>query len=103
MKQTKRTMLATENQSGVMPDLEIESHARISFRLPVNDAAPQALRAYREANERFRTVQWPTPFDRTTHPFNVVAITYQISRAATFFALIVKPKDMVGFPFSFAI
>jgi site-specific DNA-methyltransferase (adenine-specific) len=49
------------------PIVEVESHARISFRLPLNDATPEALRAYREANNHFRTVPWPVPFDKTTH------------------------------------
>jgi modification methylase len=47
--------------------LEIESTARVTFRLPVNDATPAALKAYREANYHFRTVPWPSPFEKTTH------------------------------------
>jgi modification methylase len=47
--------------------LQIESTARLTFKLPLNDATPAALRAYREANYHFRTVPWPGPFDKTTH------------------------------------
>jgi DNA modification methylase len=49
------------------PFVEVESHAHIAFRLPLNDNTPDALRAYREANRHFRTVPWPSPFDKTTH------------------------------------
>ncbi len=49
------------------PFLEVQSHAHITFRLPLNDNTPDALRAYREANRHFRTVPWPSPFDKTTH------------------------------------
>jgi modification methylase len=47
--------------------LEVESTGRVTFRLPLNDATPAALRIYREANYHFRTVPWPSPFDKTTH------------------------------------
>lgn len=47
--------------------VEVKSHALVSFHLPLNDATPSALRAYREANRHFRTVPWPKPFDATTH------------------------------------
>lgn len=50
------------------PDyVEIESNARVTFRLPLNDAAPGALARYRAANEHLRTVPWPSPFNRTVH------------------------------------
>lgn len=48
-------------------DVEIESRARASFQVPLNDADPGALAIYREANDHFRTVPWPAPFDKTTH------------------------------------
>lgn len=47
--------------------IEVESIAHVSFKLPLNDATPDALRVYREANYHFRTVPWPAPFDKTTH------------------------------------
>jgi len=47
--------------------LEVESRAQVSFRLPLNDASPGALNIYREANNHFRTVRWPAPFDKTVH------------------------------------
>lgn len=47
--------------------VELTSRAEVSFRLPLNDAAPGALNVYRAANDHFRTVPWPAPFDKTTH------------------------------------
>jgi modification methylase len=47
--------------------LKIESRARVSFQLPLNDADPGALAVYRKANDHFRTVPWPAPFDKTSH------------------------------------
>lgn len=38
-----------------------------TFTLPVADNTSEALQVYRAANERFREVPWPAPFDRTTH------------------------------------
>lgn len=35
--------------------------------LPLADNSPEALQVYRMANERFRQLRWPKPFDRTTH------------------------------------
>lgn len=49
------------------PFVEVQSLARLSFKLPLNDNTPAALRAYREANAHFRTVPWPSPFDQTNH------------------------------------
>jgi len=50
------------------PDsVEVRSLARISFKLPLNDNTPEALRIYREANAHFRTVPWPAPYDKTVH------------------------------------
>ncbi len=49
------------------PYLEVHSNAKVSFRLPLNDNTPEALEAFREANKHFRTVPWPSPFDKTTH------------------------------------
>lgn len=47
--------------------VEVESHAHLTFRLPLNDADKGALAHYQKANEHFRTVPWPAPFDRTSH------------------------------------
>jgi DNA modification methylase len=47
--------------------VEITSRAEVKFRLPLNDADRGALKIYREANDHFRTVPWPAPFDKTTH------------------------------------
>lgn len=49
------------------PYVEIRSRAQLVFRLPVNDADPGAIKAYQEANNHYRTVPWPAPFDKTTH------------------------------------
>ena len=57
--------------SDAKPYLEVRSNARVSFRLPLNDNTPEALEAYREANSHFRTVPWPSPFDKTTHRLRV--------------------------------
>lgn len=38
-----------------------------TFTLPAADNSPEALQVYRAANERFREVAWPEPFDKTTH------------------------------------
>jgi site-specific DNA-methyltransferase (adenine-specific) len=38
-----------------------------SVRLPFADNTSQALKVYRAANERFRQIEWPEPFDRTSH------------------------------------
>jgi modification methylase len=37
------------------------------IELPLADNTAEALQIYRAANERFRQVPWPKPFDRTTH------------------------------------
>jgi site-specific DNA-methyltransferase (adenine-specific) len=55
------------NEAPKQPSIELRSRAEVTFRLPLNDAAPGALNIYREANEHFRTVPWPAPFNRTTH------------------------------------
>jgi site-specific DNA-methyltransferase (adenine-specific) len=47
--------------------VEIRSHAERVFRLPSDANSPEALKALREANAHFRTVPWPTPWNRTTH------------------------------------
>jgi modification methylase len=49
------------------PFVELKSRPEVVFRLPLNDAAPGALNIYREANEHYRTIPWPAPFNRTTH------------------------------------
>jgi modification methylase len=41
------------------------------IRLPVADNTSQALKIYRAANERFRQIAWPTPFDKTAHTLSV--------------------------------
>ncbi|WP_201270582.1 DNA-methyltransferase [Sinorhizobium meliloti] len=38
-----------------------------TFTLPSADNSPEALQIYRAANERFREVAWPEPFNKTTH------------------------------------
>lgn len=38
-----------------------------TFTLPSADNSPEALQVYRAANERFREVAWPEPFNKTTH------------------------------------
>lgn len=45
----------------------VESNKRVRFQLPLNDAAPGALAVYRDANMHFRTVPWPSPYDKTSH------------------------------------
>ena len=47
--------------------IELKSRAEVEFRLPLNDATPGALNIYCEANEHYRTVPWPAPFNKTTH------------------------------------
>jgi site-specific DNA-methyltransferase (adenine-specific) len=37
------------------------------IELPLADNTAEALQIYRAANERFRQVPWPKPFDATTH------------------------------------
>lgn len=38
-----------------------------TFTLPSADNSPEALHVYRAANERFREIAWPEPFNKTTH------------------------------------
>lgn len=38
-----------------------------NIRLPLADNTSEALRVYRAANERFRQIPWPAPFNKTTH------------------------------------
>jgi modification methylase len=47
--------------------VELTSRAKVTFKLPLNDAEPGALKLYRDANDHYRTVPWPAPFDKTTH------------------------------------
>ena len=47
--------------------LRLETQAKVSFQLPLNDAAPGALKVYRDANNHYRTVPWPLPYNKTTH------------------------------------
>lgn len=42
-----------------------------TFTLPNADNSPEALQVYRAANERFREVAWPEPFNKTTHKLSV--------------------------------
>jgi hypothetical protein len=44
---------------------------RLSFNLPLTDAKPGALKAFRDANTHFRTVPWPSPFDKTTRTLDL--------------------------------
>jgi hypothetical protein len=37
------------------------------IELPIADNTAEALHVYRAANERFRQIPWPAPFDKTTH------------------------------------
>lgn len=39
--------------------------------MPLADNTPEALQIYRAANERFRQVPWPKPFDATTHELSL--------------------------------
>lgn len=57
----------SQRESDSKPYLELKSRAQVSFRLPLNDADPGALPLYREANNHYRTVPWPAPFEKTTH------------------------------------
>ncbi len=41
------------------------------IRLPEADNTSQALKIYRAANERFRQIPWPAPFDKTTHELRI--------------------------------
>ena len=41
------------------------------IELPLADNTVEALQIYRVANERFRQMPWPKPFDRTTHSLSV--------------------------------
>jgi DNA modification methylase len=56
-----------QQESDSRPYVELQSRTKVSFRLPLNDADPGALHVYREANNHYRTVPWPSPFDKTTH------------------------------------
>ena len=41
------------------------------IELPEVDNTAGALKVYRAANERFRQVPWPRPFDETTHSLSL--------------------------------
>lgn len=41
------------------------------IRLPFADNTSQALRVYRAANERFRQIPWPEPFNKTSHSLSL--------------------------------
>ena len=41
------------------------------IELPLADNTAEALQIYRAANERFRQVVWPKPFDATYHTLNL--------------------------------
>ncbi len=41
------------------------------FKLPTADNSPEALKIFRAANERFRQIPWPAPYDETTHKLSV--------------------------------
>lgn len=38
-----------------------------TFTLPSADNSPEALQIYRAANERFREISWPEPYNKTIH------------------------------------
>lgn len=64
----KAPVLSSDNAHPAIPRyVEVESRAHVTFRLPLNDAEQGALADYQAANEHFRTVPWPAPFDRTIH------------------------------------
>jgi site-specific DNA-methyltransferase (adenine-specific) len=42
-----------------------------AFQLPTADNSPEALKIFRAANERFRQIPWPAPYDATTHLVSV--------------------------------
>lgn len=42
-----------------------------NIRLPLADNTSEALKIYRAANERFRQLAWPSPFDKTTHTLSL--------------------------------
>src|SRR4051794_9172951 len=67
IKKTATDLRPRKMQAPAKPYIEIESRARVTFRLPLNDADKGALADYQAANEHLRTVPWPTPFDRTIH------------------------------------
>jgi modification methylase len=52
-------------------DSKVVSVFNGEIELPAADNTAQALQIYRAANERFRQVPWPKPFDRTTHTVSV--------------------------------
>jgi DNA modification methylase len=60
-----RDEIATQIES--RPFVEVSSHTKVSFKLPLNDATPGALKKFLAANLHFRTVPWPAPFDETMH------------------------------------
>jgi DNA modification methylase len=41
------------------------------IELPLADNTSEALQIYRAANERFRQIAWPKPFDKTTHQLSI--------------------------------
>lgn len=41
------------------------------IELPLADNTSEALQIYRAANERFRQIPWPKPFDRTLHSLSI--------------------------------
>jgi len=45
---------------------EISQMPRLA-KLPSNDATPEGLAAFRKANEAYRKVAWPAPYDTTSH------------------------------------
>jgi len=47
--------------------LEVTNPPETAFRLPRDDNTSEGLKAFQTANAHFRRVQWPPPFDATTH------------------------------------
>ena len=49
------------------PTSNVVSLFEAGIELPAPDNTPEGLKILRAANERFRQIPWPSPFDRTTH------------------------------------
>lgn len=64
---TRRAALPPKQKPESKRYVELRSRAEVVFHLPMNDAVPGALSIYQEANRHYRTVPWPTPYDKTTH------------------------------------
>src|SRR5438876_11889978 len=54
-----------------LPMPENKRLADLIASLPQNDSDPNALQQLLEANREFRHVEWPEPFNRTSHTIHV--------------------------------